>query len=94
MEVVNTVEIHVFSMPCERCLPHAKIQIRRIYTLNRNSTVFLHNIQYCIKMGNIPFLNTLKKIYNKCINKSMMYFYIIKSVKRYTPDAVLQKTVY
>ena len=45
MEIVDTVQVHVLSVPGECSLPHTKIKIRSVHTLDRNAQIFIHAIQ-------------------------------------------------
>lgn len=38
MQVVDTVQVHIFSVPGKGGFPHAKVQVRSVDTRNRNST--------------------------------------------------------
>lgn len=61
MQVINTVEIHVLSVPSKGSFPHAKIQVRSIHSFNGYSTFVLHNIQDCVQSANIPCIYMLEK---------------------------------
>lgn len=71
VQVVNAVEVHVLSVPGKGGLPHAKIQIRRVDTLNDDTTLLLHHIQQCVEMSNVPLLNVLED--NKCFNNRFLW---------------------
>lgn len=62
MQVVDAVEVHVLSVPGKRGLPHPKIQIWSIDTLNNDTTLLLHHIQQRVEMANVPLLNVLDRI--------------------------------
>lgn len=45
VQVIDTVEVHVLSVPCKRSLPHAKIQVGRIDTLDGDAAFTFNSIQ-------------------------------------------------
>lgn len=61
MQVVDTVEVHVLSVPSKRGLPHAKVQIRRINTLNSDATFTFNGIQNSVQMANVPLFDFLQE---------------------------------
>lgn len=60
MQVINTVEIHVLSMPSKRSFPHAKIEVRSIHSFNGYAALILHNIQDRVQSANIPRIHVLQ----------------------------------
>lgn len=62
MKVVDAVEIHVFSVPSEGTLPHAKIQVRSVHSLYLDPTLPLHSVQDSVQMTNVPLCHILGKI--------------------------------
>lgn len=46
MEVVDAVQVHVFRVPGEGCLPHAKVEIWSVDPLDGYTTVLFNYIQY------------------------------------------------
>lgn len=63
MQVVNAVEVHVLRMPSKRSLPHAKVEVGSVDTLNNDATLLLHHIQQGVEVTDIPLLNTLEQFY-------------------------------
>lgn len=63
MQVVNAVEVHVLCMPSKRSLPHAKVEVGSVDTLNNDATLLLHHIQQGVEVTDIPLLNTLEQFY-------------------------------
>lgn len=61
VQVVDAVEIHVLSVPSERGLPHAKIEVRSVDTLNDDATLLLNHIQQCVEVANVPLVNVLNR---------------------------------
>ena len=61
VQVVDAVEVHVFSVPGKCCFPHAKVQVRCVHSLNSDPTLPLHCIQDSLKAANIPLFNSLNK---------------------------------
>lgn len=59
MQVIDAVEVHVLSVPRKGSLPHTKIQVGCINTLNGDSTVMFHSIQNGAQVANIPFFDVL-----------------------------------
>lgn len=59
MQIIDTVEVHVLCVPWKGGLPHAKIQVGCINTLNSDAAVALHSIQNGVQMANIPLLDIL-----------------------------------
>lgn len=63
MQVVNAVEVHVLCMPSKRGLPHAKVEVGSVDTLDNDATLLLHHIQQGVEVTNVPLLNTLEQFY-------------------------------
>lgn len=59
MEVVDAVQVHIFSVPGEGGLPHAKVKIRSVNPLDGHTTVLLDNIQDGVQTANVPFFYIL-----------------------------------
>lgn len=60
MQVINTVEIHVFSMPSKRSFPHAKIEVRSIHSFDGYATFILHDVQDRVQSANVPRIYVLQ----------------------------------
>jgi len=45
MKVVDTVQVHVLSVPREQRLPHPKVQICRVHTLDANTDLVLDLVE-------------------------------------------------
>lgn len=63
MQVVDAVEVHVLRMPSKCCLPHAKVEVGSVDTLDNDATLLLHHIQQGVEVTNIPLLDTLENFY-------------------------------
>lgn len=61
MQVVDAVEVHVFGVPGKGGLPHAKVQIRGVYTLDGDPTLLLHQVQDCFQSADIPLIYMLQR---------------------------------
>lgn len=59
MEVVDAVQVHIFSVPGEGGLPHAKVKIRSVNPLDGYAAVLLDNIQDRVQVADVPLLNIL-----------------------------------
>lgn len=63
MQVVDAVEVHVLRMPSKCSLPHAKVEVGSVDTLDNDATLLLHHIQQGVEVTNIPLLDTLENFY-------------------------------
>lgn len=45
VDVVDAVEIHVFRVPAEGCLPHAKVQVRGVDSLDAGAQLLVQEVQ-------------------------------------------------
>ena len=54
MYKVDTVQIHVLSVPGKRRLPHAKVEIRRINTFYLDTIVLADTVEDGTEMGYVP----------------------------------------
>lgn len=61
MQVVNAVEVHILCMPSKCGLPHAKVEVGSVDTLDNNATLLLNHIQQGVEVADIPLLNTLEQ---------------------------------
>lgn len=59
MQVVDAVEVHVLRVPGKCGLPHAKVEVRSVDTLDNDATLLLHHIQQCVEVADVPLLNIL-----------------------------------
>lgn len=59
MEVVDAVQVHVFRVPGEGCLPHAKVEVRSVDPLDGNTTVLFDHIQDGVQVANVPLFYPL-----------------------------------
>ena len=66
MEVVDTVEIHVFSVPGEGGLPHAKVQVGRVHPLDGDAIHMLHRVQDGVQFADVPISHILERTTEKC----------------------------
>lgn len=62
VQVVDAVKIHVLCVPCEGTLPHAKIKVWGVDSLDLDSTLTLHCVQNGVKMANVPLCHILQKV--------------------------------
>lgn len=79
MKVVDAVEVHVLRMPSKRGLPHAKVEVGSVDTLNNDATLLLYHIQQGVEMTDIPLFNTLDN-WNSC------YSYELRKVFHIAPN--------
>lgn len=63
MQVVDAVEVHVLRMPSKCSLPHAKVEVGSVDTLDNDATLLLHHIQQGVEVTNIPLFDTLENFY-------------------------------
>ena len=61
MQVVDTVEVHVLGVPCKGGLPHAKIQVGCINSLNGDATFRFNGIQNGVQVANVPLFDVLQE---------------------------------
>ena len=54
VEVVNAVQVHVFSVPGKGGFPAAKVQIGCIYSVDLNAIVLLHIVQDRVEPVDVP----------------------------------------
>ena len=59
MEVVDAVQVHIFSVPGEGGLPHAKVKIWSVNPLDGYATVLLDNIQDRVQVADVPLFHIL-----------------------------------
>lgn len=74
MQVVDAVEVHVLCMPSKRGLPHAKVEVGSVDSLNNDATLLLHHIQQGVEMTDIPLFNTLENRYS-CYSYELRKFF-------------------
>lgn len=60
VQVVDTVQIHVLSVPREGALPHPKIEVWCVDSFNFDPTVILHCVQNGVETANVPFSHILQ----------------------------------
>ena len=54
MEIVDTVQIHVFCVPGKSAFPHSKVQVCSIHSLNADPVIFIDIIQDRSKFVDVP----------------------------------------
>lgn len=54
MQIIYTVEIHVFRMPCKRSLPHTKIKVRGVDTENFHVLFAFDHVQDGVQVIYVP----------------------------------------
>lgn len=69
MQVVDAVEVHVLRMPSKCGLPHAKIEVRSVDTLDNDATLLLHHVQQGVEVTDVPLLDTLENFFYYCQKK-------------------------
>lgn len=62
VQVIDAVQIHVFCVPRKGTLPHAKIKVWGVDTLNLDPTLILHHVQNGVKVANIPLSHILQMV--------------------------------
>lgn len=72
VQVVDTVKIHVLSVPSKCTLPHPKVQIWCVHPFNFNATLSLYCVQNSVQMPNVPLVYILHR--NIYIQMSYIYF--------------------
>lgn len=75
MQVVDAVEVHVFSVPGKRGLPHAKVKVGSVDALDDNAALLLHHVQQGVQMANVPLLNVLKGNHIYYYHHHYFYYY-------------------
>ena len=55
MQVVDTVEVHVLSVPCKKCLPHAKVEVSCVDTWDMDP-LLCQTVQYGRQVVDVPLL--------------------------------------
>lgn len=61
VQVVDAIKIHVFCVPRKGALPHPKVQVRRVDTLDLDATLILHNVQDSVETTDVPFSHVLQR---------------------------------
>lgn len=56
VEIVDAVEIHVFRVPRECGLPHAKVQVSCVHSFNLHIIFFIDAIQDGPQMIDVPHI--------------------------------------
>lgn len=59
VKVVDAVQIHVLSVPCEGALPHPKVEVRCVDSFDLNPTLVLHSVQNGVEMSDVPLSHIL-----------------------------------
>ena len=54
MQVVDTVEVHVFRVPPERRLPHAKVQVGGVDALDLHAVVLVDTVEDGAEVVDVP----------------------------------------
>ena len=54
VQVIDTVEVHVFCVPPKRCLPHAKVQVGSVDTLDLHAIVLVDTVEDGAEVVDIP----------------------------------------
>lgn len=62
VQVVDAVKIHVLCVPCEGTLPHAKIKVWGVDSLDLDPTLILHCVQNGVKVANVPLADVLQRV--------------------------------
>lgn len=61
VQVVDAVQIHVLCVPRKGALPHPKVQVRCVDTLDLDATLILHNVQDSVEMTDVPLCHILQR---------------------------------
>ena len=59
MQVVDAVQVHIFSVPGESGFPHAKVQIGCVHTLYLDPIVFVDEIQDRTQFADVPLCHVV-----------------------------------
>lgn len=62
VQVVDAVQIHVLCVPREGTLPHAKIEVWGVDSLDLYPALVLHSVQNGVKMANVPLSHILQRM--------------------------------
>ena len=54
MQVVDAVQVHIFSMPGKTCLPHSKVEICGVDSRNADSIFLLHCVENRAQPVDVP----------------------------------------
>lgn len=60
MQVVDAVKIHVFSVPGKCALPHPKVKVRSVHSLDLDATLPLYCVKDSVQAPNIPLSHILQ----------------------------------
>ncbi len=55
MQVVYTVQVHIFSVPGKQCLPHAKVEVSSVHPGNAQS-LLCQTVEDGGQLVDIPFI--------------------------------------
>ena len=73
MEIVDRVEVHVFSVPREASFPHSEVEVGRVHAVDLHVVVLVHPVQDGAELLDVPVLE------NKFKNASSGRSLILKS---------------
>lgn len=59
MQIVDGIEIHIFGMPRKGGLPHSKVKIGRVYTIDLNPIIRIDIVENCTKLVDVPHILAL-----------------------------------
>ena len=59
MKIVDTVEIHVFSVPGKTGLPHPKVEVSRVDSRNTHTVLITDGVQYGVEGVHVPHCHIL-----------------------------------
>ena len=60
VQVVDAIQVHVLRVPGEGGLPHAKVQVGRVNTLDDGAALTLHHVQDGPQVPDVPLGHVLQ----------------------------------
>ena len=58
VNVVDGIKIHIFRVPSERRLPHPKVEVSRVDTINADLVVLVDVVEYRTELVDVPLFHT------------------------------------
>lgn len=86
VQKVDRVQVHVFGVPCKGGLPHAKVEVGRVYAVNLDAVVVVDVVENCAEMVDVPFLGGEQMSIKKMITVGGEYLYLAFGIGDATAD--------
>lgn len=61
VKVVDAVQIHVLSVPCEGAFPHPEVEVWRVHPFDLDPALVLHYVQNGVETADVPFSHILHR---------------------------------